>query len=378
MRITQQDAQNIVNEMKASIHRDVNIMDREGVIVASTNPARRGHLHAGALRVIREGLPSLAIWQDDPAAGVQRGVNLPVALAGELEGVIGVTGDPAEVAMFGDVIKRMTEIMLESLHQREQLDLIDRAKGLFVENWLFAPEPDWGELELRGRLLGLRMDAPYAVALLRAEERAGDRTEELDEVRSNLLLRMVRSRLPDGRDHFCAVIRNQILVLLWGMGRREAVAAAEGLCRDMEGYYGLRVTAGVSAGTEGPSGIRRRYREAQAAQAVAAQGSRSRAVFYDQKSLEFVVRSIPAAIKQDLGEAVFGGCSEEERREFSELIRLYFQESGDISRCARRLFIHRNTFQYRMDRLEKRTGCKLRDPRSSLLLYLAAREDGED
>lgn len=138
MRITQQDAQNIVNEMKASIHRDVNIMDREGVIVASTNPARRGHLHAGALRVIREGLPSLAIWRDDPAAGIQQGVNLPVALAGELEGVIGVTGDPAEVSMFGDVIKRMTEIMLESLHQREQLDLIDRAKGLFVENWLFA------------------------------------------------------------------------------------------------------------------------------------------------------------------------------------------------------------------------------------------------
>ena len=378
MRITQQDAQNIVNEMKASIHRDVNIMDREGVIVASTNPARRGHLHAGALRVIREGLPSLAIWRDDPAAGIQQGVNLPVALAGELEGVIGVTGDPAEVSMFGDVIKRMTEIMLESLHQREQLDLLDRAKGLFVENWLFAPEPDWGELELRGRLLGLRMDAPYAVALLRAEERAGDRTEELDEVRSNLLLRMVRSRLPDGRDHFCAVIRNRILVLLWGMGRREAVAAADGLCRDMEGYYGLRVTAGVSAGTEGPSGIRRCYREAQAAQAVAAQGSRSQAVFYDHKSLEFIVRSIPAAIKRDLGEAVFGGCSEEERREFSELIRLYFREGGDISRCARRLFIHRNTFQYRMDRLEKRTGCKLRDPRSSLLLYLAAREDGEE
>ena len=63
---------------------------------------------------------------------------------------------------------------------------------------------------------------------------------------------------------------------------------------------------------------------------------------------------------------------------FDELIRLYFREGGDISRCARRLFIHRNTFQYRMDRLEKRTGCKLRDPRSSLLLYLAAREDGEE
>ena len=32
MHITQKSAQNIVNEMKASIHRDINIMDENGVI----------------------------------------------------------------------------------------------------------------------------------------------------------------------------------------------------------------------------------------------------------------------------------------------------------------------------------------------------------
>ena len=45
MHITQKSAQNIVNEMKASIHRDINIMDENGVILASTDPARRGKLH---------------------------------------------------------------------------------------------------------------------------------------------------------------------------------------------------------------------------------------------------------------------------------------------------------------------------------------------
>lgn len=51
MHITQKSAQNIVNEMKASIHRDINIMDENGVILASTDPTRRG-------KRIRERLPS--------------------------------------------------------------------------------------------------------------------------------------------------------------------------------------------------------------------------------------------------------------------------------------------------------------------------------
>ena len=61
MFIGREDAQHIVDEMKTSIHRDINIMDGEGVILASTNPARQGKLHQGALRIIREGLPGLTM-----------------------------------------------------------------------------------------------------------------------------------------------------------------------------------------------------------------------------------------------------------------------------------------------------------------------------
>ena len=41
MFIGREDAQHIVDEMKTSIHRDINIMDGEGVILASTNATRR-------------------------------------------------------------------------------------------------------------------------------------------------------------------------------------------------------------------------------------------------------------------------------------------------------------------------------------------------
>ena len=131
MHITQKSAQNIVNEMKASIHRDINIMDENGVILASTDPARRGKLHQGALAIIREGLDCLTVRQDEPERGIQRGVNLPVTLRGQLEGVIGITGEPKEVAVFGEIIRHMTEIMLEAAYQQEELELLQRSRSLW-------------------------------------------------------------------------------------------------------------------------------------------------------------------------------------------------------------------------------------------------------
>jgi len=379
MFISRQHAQSIVDEMKASIHRDVNIMDENGVILASTNPARKGQLHQGAAQIIQKQLPSLTIWKDDPEQGVQRGINLPISQDGRLVGVIGITGDPAEVSSFGDIIKRMTEIMMDGIRRQEQSDLLDRAKSLFVENWLFAQQPDWSELEIRGRLLGFDVNAPYTVALLElADHEAGRcaRTEDLAEMRSSLTLRLVQNHLQDDSSHYCAVIRSKIIVLLCRSSRQNSFTKITKICQDIESYYGLRISGGISDSSKDPMDIRRCYLEAQTAGAVAAQSTRNRVVFYDQVSLEFIVRSIPLSIKRDLRNMVFSHCSDQEREEFIAAIRLYFELDGSISRCADRLFIHRNTFQYRMDQLKKRTGYDLRIPKDTLLLYLAALGEG--
>lgn len=373
MRISEQQARQIAEEMKASIHRDINIMDESGTILASTNPARRGQLHAGALRVIREGLSALTVWEDEPEKGIQRGINLPLRINGELEGVIGITGAPDEVSVFGEVIRRMTEIMLENIRQREQQALWEKARSLFVENWLFSGDPDWAELETRGHLLGLEIRAPYRVALLgMAEEGAGrsTRIEELSEMRSGQILELVRTHIRQQPAHFCMVIRNQILLLLCGSGREEAAALVRRVCQDIKSFYGVQTSAGVSGCSASAPDIRRCYREAETAQAVSAQSSDGRATFFDRFSLEFIVRSIPASIRRDLGDQIFSGCTSKERAEFQKTVRMYFDCEGDIRQCADRLFVHRNTVQYQIDRLKRKTGCNLRAPKDAFLLYL--------
>ena len=374
MFISGENAQSIVNQMKAAIHRDINIMDEDGIILASTNPSRRGQLHQGALRVIRENLPSLVIWEDMPERGVQQGINLPVAINGKLEGVIGITGNPDEVSAFGDVIKRMTEILLENMQQQEQQVLLEKAKSLFLENWLFSDAPDWAELETRGHLLGLNINAPYAIALLGLEKTdIGEttRTEELNEMRSGLILGMIRNRIQEHPGSFCAVIRSAIIVLLCDANRDEAFAAIRNVCQDIESYYGFSSNAGISDHSMFPADIRRCYMEAKTAQTVAAQSPDRRVVFYDQVSLELIFQSIPASIRQNLNRMLFSACTPQEKEEFAQTIRTYFEFDGNLQKCAAHLYIHRNTFQYRMDRLEKKTGYNLKVPRDALLLYLA-------
>ena len=189
-------------------------------------------------------------------------------------------------------------------------------------------------------------------------------------MRSGLILRMIRSRIQDRPGNFCAVIRSRIIVLLCGADRTEAFAAVSGICRDIEGYYGLRTNAGISDSSMAPADIRRCYLEAKTAQTVAAQSTDRRVVFYDQVSLEFIVQSIPPAIRQDLRRLIFSACTPQEEAEFAQTIRMYFAWDGDIQTCAEHLFIHRNTFQYRMDRIKRKTGYNLKAPKDALLLYL--------
>ena len=371
-------AQSIVDEMKSSIHRDINIMDENGIILASTNPARKGGLHHGAARILQEGLSSLTIWEDDPAAGVQRGINLPIILDGQAVGVIGVTGDPAEVSVFGDIIKRMTEIMVEGVRRQEESDLLDRARSLFVETWLFADSPDWAELEVRGRLLGFDMGAPYRVVLLQLAEDdpAGyESAENLQEMRSGVILRLIQGHLRRERGSYCAVLRSRIIVLLCRSSSAGARAQISRICQEIESYYQLRVSGGISGASQSPADIRRCYLQAQTAGAAAAQSSGSRVVFYDQVSVEFILQSIPRSIRRDLAQVVFSHCTPEERAAFVRTILLYFREDGDLNRCARQSFVHRNTVQYHISRLRQKTGYDLRVPRDSLLLYLAAQEE---
>lgn len=159
----------LLEEIKETIGRDVNIMDRTGTILASTDPKRIGQLHTIAKEILEQQLPVLEVAAGEEGPGAQQGVNLPIYVGGNCEGVIGITGPPDAVRDFGAIVKKMTEIMLTTMRQQEQSLLVEQARSLFLEEWLFAQDLDWAAFAERGALLDIDIREPKRIAILEYE-----------------------------------------------------------------------------------------------------------------------------------------------------------------------------------------------------------------
>lgn len=367
MRISTEAAYEIVHEMKAILGCDVNIMDETGTIIASTDLSRVGRRHPGACTLLEQRLESLTVEADNPITGERRGINLPVQVQGAAIGVVGLTGAPEKVSLYGRMIQRMTEIMVRDCLQQEQAAALERARQCFVEAWLFDEKADAAELSFRGKMLGIDTRAPWAVALLSAP----GTNVTAQEVQSAQCLNRIRPYLH--RDIFClcTVQDRQVLLLLQSSDSDRIRSQVEQIRQELSYIFRAPVCAGVSgSGRRGPS-IRCRYREAKSA-LLTAQNTRDGLVSYKEGSLSFLADSISPEIRRDLAERIFSGCPPEEQAGMRQLIMLFYHSQGNAQKIADQLHVHKNTIHYRLQKIKKLTGYSLHVPEDAMLLYLVA------
>ena len=376
MFISENAAHSIVREIKEITGHNINIMDEDGIIFASTDPDRVGQRHPGAWQVLKQGLPRLTVQEDDlRPGGVRPGVNLPIQLEGQTVGVIGITGPPEEVEALGSVIKRMTEIMVRDIRRQEQEELLDSARQCFIENWLFSEDPDQAELELRGNMLGIDLSARWTVVILAVQD--SPLPEPPREMRNALYVKHIRPYLAAGSQNLCAVINQRILLLFQDWNRFQVLSRVNQIRSELENAYHAQVYGGMSA--EGHRGleVRRGYQEAKTA-CRTARTSGGRILFYDEVSLEFLADSIPPSIRRDLMHLVFSSCTQSEREEVRNTVLLYFQCRGEVKEMAKALYVHKNTVHYRLQQIREKTGYSVRDPKGAVLLYFACRFSSQE
>lgn len=113
-------ATSTVKEISKLVNKHINMMNVDGIIIASSNPERIGQAHWGAEKIIAENLDELYITNDDISdiqiasdQFVQTGLNLPLIIHGETVGVIGITGEYNEVSQIGYIIKKWRRFCLK-------------------------------------------------------------------------------------------------------------------------------------------------------------------------------------------------------------------------------------------------------------------------
>nr|MDH3152713.1 sugar diacid recognition domain-containing protein [Bacillus licheniformis] len=99
-------AEEIVERTMSIIRHNINMMDENGVIIASGDRSRIGDEHAGAKDALAaEKVISITPEECSALTGTKPGVNLPIVFHDEIIGVIGITGPPSEVSRYGELVK---------------------------------------------------------------------------------------------------------------------------------------------------------------------------------------------------------------------------------------------------------------------------------
>jgi purine catabolism regulator len=96
--------------------------------------------------------------------------------------------------------------------------------------------------------------------------------------------------------------------------------------------------------------------------------------FYKMKELEDLLNTIPKKDLKALYENTLKSLAYPKTKENQELIKtiqVYLDSQCEISETSRRLYIHRNTVKYRIEKAEEILNCSFRDPAHSLRIRVA-------
>lgn len=369
MRISKSSAQQIVEEIGKLVHQNINLMDETGTIVASNDHSRIGSFHRGAYRIIQEHLPELYITpelaQSTPL--VRQGINLPIEVDGQVEGVVGITGAYEEVFQYGQIVKKMAEILVRERMSLDAHRLDLRVHSRFLEDWVLSDGLENPQaLSQRGFALGIDIRAPRRCMVVSIR----NRTDYTNTLEGQQLIEDVEQqveRLLEGRGLLFLRNAARQILLLPQQSTKALEALARRLVENIRAVFSLHLVVGI----DGQAGdVHSAYLQANRAWRVA-NHSREQVLCYETLSTELILDDISSQAKQQYLGKIFAGCPTGKVREYIPMLEAWFDAEGSLSSAADSLFIHRNTLQYRIKSLAQETGLDVRKCSQAPALYLA-------
>ena len=369
MKISKSSAQQIVEEIGKLVKQNINLMDETGHIVASNDPSRIGNFHTGAYRIIQNHLSEYYITPELEAElpNVRRGINLPIEVDGEVQGVIGITGDYSEVIKYGQIVKKMAEILIRERMALDNRQLDQRVRSRFLEDWILGSglsNPQ--SLSERGFALGIDIRSPRRCIVTSARNREAYTGSLEGQLVLEKVEGLVSARVQEQGGIILRNAARQILLL-----RRQETEALEALCREISQTVQARLGVSMIFGIDGPSGdVHSAYLQANRAWRTSAY-SDSTITCFESLNTELLLDDLSRGSKLEYLRKIFRGCTAEEVADHVELLEVFFAAEGSLQKAAQRLFIHKNTMQYRLKRLAEDTGLDVRKPSQAPSLYLA-------
>ncbi|WP_243292202.1 sugar diacid recognition domain-containing protein [Bacillus sp. FJAT-47783] len=355
-------ANKIINQVRKLTKEQLIITDQDGQIIASTLKERIGQFHEGALLACnnKETVRITPENEKQFKGEVKAGLCLPIFFHQEAVGAIGITGHPESIEEYGELLKKMTELLIQESYYYDQNEWMQRAYETFLFDWLNNEE--WTEdFYKRADVLHIDLTTKKQVIMISFESPHVSNAHHLLADLKNLFQ-------TDGK-----------LILRWGHGKfvmihnvnikektQELKGFLEQILHYCLHYYRMEVRIGV--GHIVPSThIKESFTFAERALKVTS--LERPIVFEDELGLEICLQEVHTKTKKQLIHRVLGKIVQE--KELLETLRTLLQCNHSLKETAQTLHIHINTLHYRLKKIEELTGYNPRVMKDIVTLYIA-------
>lgn len=246
----------------------------------------------------------------------------------------------------------------------------------YVKDILYENYTDEILMVERGRLFGFEVDRDYFAAInisFRKKYIAADQEKKKLRFLCQTLQKFAKSS-PSVKECYKISLKKGWLLLLEGENRELlkkfiSTYITEDFITERWTGDSAVLSCGVGPVLQGMHGIRDTYSASFKVMRVGRMLNGDQVLFIYDKLRTFCV--LESFFAQEKGQALKEILEPLQSQELIDTLAIYYECGANLDKTAERMFTHKNTIKYRLNRLQERTGLSLKNPDENFQLYLA-------
>ncbi len=325
--------------MKDAVGRIIGVIDENGIVIASSELSRIGE----SKQRIKE---ELAFTTD--MSVIDGYTYRYIKDSGKNDSIVFVEGDDQHAS-------KMSEMLSISLSNIKSLYDEKYDKGSFIKN-IILDNILPSDIYIKSNELRFNNEEPRVVIVMKFPTLTSPTPYE-----------MVKELIEEKNKVYVINISEQDIVIVKevdGLAEPEELEAyAHGLMSRAASEYSAKFLVGISSVAETLKDLARAYKEARMALEVGKVLDIEKPIMsYENLGIGRLIYQLPTTLCEIfLGEVFKRGSLESLDRETLMTVQSFFENNLNVSETSRKLFVHRNTLVYRLEKIRKLTGLDLRE-----------------
>ena len=331
--------QSVIHQMKDAIDRVIGVIDENGVIISCSELVKIGEIRQG----VRD---EMAYASDSIVSGgyTYRALNG----SSKSEYIVFVEGEDK-------MADKMSRILAISLGNIKNLYDEKYDKGSFIKN-IILDNILPSDIYIKSKELHFNTEELRIVFLIKFFGKT-----------DMLPFEMLQNMFPDkSKDYVISVGEHDIVLVKDvkpGTDAKEIEKIATNISDTLSSEFYSKVAIGISTVVDNIKDLARAYKEAQVALDVGKVFETEKNIIsYENLGIGRLIYQLPTTLCEMFLQEVFKkGSLESLDRETLMTIQCFFENNLNVSETSRKLFVHRNTLVYRLEKIRKLTGLDLRE-----------------